>query len=79
MPNSDSNSNKNQFSNLNNLGCLDALETRQTQLEGILGAIEASQDLNPKLLRACMWSASTLINESKAITARLSDFLPRGN
>ena len=73
MPNQ--NSNKQPFSDLTHLDSLDALEKRLAHLEGVIGALESSQELDARLLRACLGSAAVLVVESQQITSNLCSFV----
>lgn len=63
---------------LNQLGCTDELEAHLTQLEGIISALtESVENLDPHLIRACLWNAEKLTRDAKQISERLFTLIPR--
>lgn len=68
-----------KFSDLNQLGCTDELNTRLSQIEGVLGALlnGGADSLNEHLLSACLQNIFTLTNESQQLVKQQYSFVPR--
>lgn len=65
------------FSELNELGCVDEMSIRLTKLQGIIGSLFSANDqLDQNILNATLWCATDLIDECIAIKGRTAALLP---
>lgn len=72
-----------QFENLNDLGCVEALESRLAKIEGILATLEAAMENQDSFItiqpiaKYSVTAAMDMAEECKKINQRIYKMLPR--
>ncbi|EGQ8456765.1 TPA: hypothetical protein NJ400_004483 [Vibrio parahaemolyticus] len=71
-------SNTNEPKRLNTLGCIEGIQEKMTQLNGIMHSLSASADkVDHKIIQATLWASINLVNEANELTEQLFNQLPR--